>query len=31
MAKVLRIDHIAILVNEMDGPLSFWRDALVLE
>ncbi|HNT26103.1 MAG TPA: methylmalonyl-CoA epimerase [Anaerolineales bacterium] len=31
MAKVLRIDHIAILVNEMDGPLSFWRDALGLE
>ncbi len=31
MAKVLRIDHIAILVNEMDGPLSFWRDALGLD
>ena len=31
MPKILRIDHIAILVNEMDGPLSFWRDALGLE
>ncbi len=31
MPKILRIDHIAILVNEMDEPLSFWRDALGLE
>jgi len=28
MAKVTRIDHIAILVEDMDAPLSFWRDAL---
>lgn len=31
MAKVKRIDHIAILVGEMDGPLSFWRDALGMD
>lgn len=31
MAKVKRIDHIAILVDDMDGPLSFWRDALGLD
>jgi methylmalonyl-CoA/ethylmalonyl-CoA epimerase len=31
MAKVKRIDHIAVLVSNMDGPLSFWRDALGIE
>jgi len=31
MAKVIRIDHIAVLVDDLDGPLSFWRDALGLE
>ena len=31
MPKITRIDHIAILVNDMDGPLSFWQDALGLE
>jgi methylmalonyl-CoA/ethylmalonyl-CoA epimerase len=31
MAKILRIDHIAVLVSELDGPLAFWRDALGLE
>jgi len=31
MPKIKRIDHIAILVSDMDGPLSFWRDALGLE
>lgn len=28
MAKVKRIDHIAILVDNLDGTLDFWRDAL---
>lgn len=31
MPKVIRIDHIAILVEDMNGPLSFWKDALGLE
>ena len=30
MAKVTRIHHIAIVVDDLDGPLSFWRDALGL-
>lgn len=31
MATVKRIDHIGILVDDLDQPLSFWRDALGLE
>ncbi len=31
MAKVIRIDHVAILVGDMDGSLDFWRDALGME
>ena len=31
MAKVLRIDHIAVLVDDMDKTLSFWREALGIE
>ena len=31
MAKVLRIDHIAVLVDDMDKTLSFWREALGME
>ena len=31
MPKIIRIDHVAILVEDLDGPLSFWRDALGLE
>ena len=31
MAKVKRIDHVAILVEDMQGPLSFWQDALGIE
>ena len=31
MAKVLRIDHIAILVDDLDKTLSFWREALGME
>jgi methylmalonyl-CoA/ethylmalonyl-CoA epimerase len=28
---VKRVDHIAIVVNDLEGALSFWRDALGLE
>jgi methylmalonyl-CoA/ethylmalonyl-CoA epimerase len=31
MPKVTRIDHIAILVDDMEAPLSFWRDALGMD
>ena len=31
MPKITRIDHIAILVDDMTAPLSFWRDALGME
>jgi methylmalonyl-CoA/ethylmalonyl-CoA epimerase len=31
MAKVTRINHIAILVDDLDSPLNFWRDALGLD
>src|SRR5512134_2365710 len=31
MAKVTRIHHIAIVVEDLDGPLSFWRDALGID
>ena len=31
MAKVIRIDHIAVLVENLEGPLSFWSDALGIE
>ena len=31
MAKVLRIDHIAVLVDDMEKTLSFWRDALGIQ
>jgi methylmalonyl-CoA/ethylmalonyl-CoA epimerase len=31
MAKVLRIDHIAVLVDDMDKTLAFWREALGME
>jgi methylmalonyl-CoA/ethylmalonyl-CoA epimerase len=31
MAKITRIDHIAILVDDMESPLSFWRDALGMD
>lgn len=30
MPSVKRIHHVAILVDQMEGPLSFWRDALGL-
>jgi len=31
MAKVKKIDHIAILTDDLDGALRFWRDALGME
>lgn len=31
MPKVTRIDHIAILVDDLEASLGFWRDALGLE
>jgi methylmalonyl-CoA/ethylmalonyl-CoA epimerase len=31
MAKVKRIDHIAVVVDDMQGTLQFWRDALGME
>jgi methylmalonyl-CoA/ethylmalonyl-CoA epimerase len=31
MAKVKRIDHIAVVVDDMQGTLEFWRDALGME
>jgi methylmalonyl-CoA/ethylmalonyl-CoA epimerase len=31
MPKIKRIDHIAIVVEDIDTSLGFWRDALGLE
>lgn len=31
MPKVIKIDHIAILADDMDKSLNFWRDALGME
>ena len=31
MAKVLRIDHIAVLVDDLEKTLAFWRDGLGME
>ena len=31
MAKVLRIDHVAILVGDLETTLSFWCEALGME
>jgi methylmalonyl-CoA/ethylmalonyl-CoA epimerase len=31
MAHVKSIHHVAIVVGEMDGPVSFWRDALGMD
>jgi methylmalonyl-CoA/ethylmalonyl-CoA epimerase len=31
MAKITKINHVAIVVPDIDGALSFWRDALGLE
>jgi methylmalonyl-CoA/ethylmalonyl-CoA epimerase len=28
MAKVIKIDHIAVLVDDMEASLTFWREAL---
>ena len=31
MSSVIRIDHVAIIVDEIEPALNFWRDALGLE
>jgi methylmalonyl-CoA/ethylmalonyl-CoA epimerase len=31
MPKINKINHIAIAVNDIDGALSFWRDAMGLD
>jgi len=31
MSKVLRIDHVAMVVEDLEATLSFWRDGLGLE
>jgi methylmalonyl-CoA/ethylmalonyl-CoA epimerase len=31
MARVIKIDHIAVLVEDLEAPLKFWRDALGLD
>lgn len=31
MAKVLRIDHVAVLVDDLGNTLRFWQDALGME
>ena len=31
MATIKRIDHIAVLVEDIDTTLSFWRDALGID
>ena len=31
MAKVTKINHIAVAVNDIEGALKFWRDALGME
>ena len=31
MAKVKKIDHIAVLTDDLESALSFWRDALGME
>lgn len=31
MGKIKRINHVAIVVDNMEDPLHFWRDALGLE
>lgn len=31
MAKIIKLNHVAIVVPDVDGALSFWRDGLGLE
>ena len=31
MPKVIRIDHIAVLVEDLEAPLKFWQEALGLD
>ncbi|HNS64765.1 MAG TPA: methylmalonyl-CoA epimerase [Anaerolineaceae bacterium] len=30
MAKITKLNHVAIAVNDVDGSLGFWRDAMGL-
>ena len=30
MAKVIKVNHIAIAVDDLEGALAFWRDKLGL-
>ncbi len=31
MAKITRIDHVAVLVDDMEKTLAFWQDGLGME
>jgi methylmalonyl-CoA/ethylmalonyl-CoA epimerase len=31
LAKIMRIDHIAVLVDDLEAASGFWRDALGIE
>ena len=31
MAKITKINHVAVVVSDIDAALSFWRDALGIE
>jgi methylmalonyl-CoA/ethylmalonyl-CoA epimerase len=31
MAKITRIDHVAVLVDDLEKTLAFWRDGLGME
>ncbi len=31
MAKIKKVDHVALVVGDIDDALAFWRDALGLE
>lgn len=31
MSKIIKIDHVAIVVDDLEKSLSFWQDALGLE
>ena len=31
MANIIRLDHVAIVVEDLENPLNFWQNALGLE
>ena len=31
MAKITKINHVAVVVSDIDAALTFWRDALGIE